>query len=230
MLKNRIRLMDFGISYFAEKPLTDLGTPPAFAAPEILFEKTAGQTTDLWALGCTIYTIRSNAKLFEIRWGGLPTECIGAMVEVLGPPPPKWDCLYFDDAGKLKPRVEASEDEDIPSWTDYVPDRISLSEIVANIADEYHGPPRKEDNRPREKLPTELELEAEGCTFGWPEEKPTITISKNEADKLEDLLQKVIRWDPDERPSAQELLAHEWFLGDFEDIETAEGAPLLFQS
>ena len=230
MLTGNIRLIDFGISYFADKAPSHLGTPPGFAAPEIFFEQAVGQSTDLWALGCTIYTIRSNAALFEIRWGGLPEECIGAVVEVLGPPPPKWNDLYFDEDGKPKPRGGASEGEEVPSWANYVPDRISLSEIAANIAEEYHGPPREEDDRLSEKLPTELKIEAEGCTFVRPKEKPTIAISKEEAEKLEDLLQKVIRWDPKERPSAQELLAHEWFLGDFEDRKTAEGAPDLFQS
>ena len=230
MLTGNIRLMDFAISYFADRPPVDLGTPPGFAAPEIFFEQTVGQGTDLWALGCTIYTIRSNATMFEIRWGGLPEECISAVVEVLGPPLPRWNDLYFDEDGKPKPRIGASEIGEKPSWADYVPDRIPLSVIAANIADEYHGLSREQDNRPREKLPTEVRMTAPGCTIVLPEEKPTVAIAKEEADKLEDLLQKVIRWDPNERASAQELLAHEWFRGDFEDRKTAEGAPDLFQS
>lgn len=232
-LIDEIRLMDFGIAFFADDAPEDLGTPPSFAAPEIWFERAAGKSTDIWALGCCLYTIRSNAMLIEITWGGTPVECIGGMIELLGALPKKWDRLYFNEEGLPRPRDEIKGEEGFPPWTvegvNEIP-QVPLSEIAANVADEYHGPPRIEDSAPREKLPHELEMEARGCYITWPKAKPNVVISPKEAKLFADLLGKIITWEPDERISAEELLNHPWFEADLEDAKTADDAPPLFQS
>ena len=232
-LEAEIRLMDFGIAFFADDPPIVLGTPPSFAAPEIWFERAASWSTDTWAMGCCLYTIRSNAMLFEITWGGTPVECIGGIVEVLGAPPKKWDCLYFNEEGLPASREKICEGEVAPPWImegEVQSPQVPLSEIAANVADEYHGPPRIEDNIPREKLPHELEMEERGCYITWPEAKPNVVISTEEAELFADLLGKVIRWEPSARTPAEELLRHPWFTAQIEDAKTASNAPPLFQS
>ena len=233
LLKDNVRLIDFGIAFFVDNPPEDLGTPPSFTAPEVWFERAAGKSTDLWALGCAIYTVRSNATMIETTWGGTSLECVGGMVELLGAPPKRWDCLYFDDQGNPKSRDEIPEAEDIPPWNhgeDGEAVRLPLSELARNVADEYHGPPRPKDNIPRPKGPYELEMEAQGRFIIWPKVKPNIEISTEEADLLGDLLGKLIKWEPDERTSAEELLEHPWLMNEFEDAKTAADAPPLFQS
>lgn len=233
LLKDSIRLIDFGIAFFVDNPPTDLGTPPSFTAPEVWFQRAAGKSTDLWALGCAIYTVRSNATMIETTWGGTPLECVGGMVELLGVPPKKWECLYFDNEGNPKSREEIPKDEDIPPWIDAKDGeaiRLPLSELAANVADEYHGPPRPKDNTPRPKGPYELEMEAQGRCIMWPEVKPNVEISSEEAELLGDLLGRLIKWEPDERTSAEVLLEHPWFVTEFEDARSASDAPSLFQS
>ena len=230
LLKDSIRLIDFGIAFFVDSPPEDLGTPPSFTAPEVWFEGAAGRSTDLWALGCAIYTVRSNATMIETTWGGTPLECVSGMVELLGAPPKRWDCLYFDDDDIPKPRNEIPEGEDIPPWTDGEAIRLPLSELAANVADEYHGPPRPKDSIPRPKGPYELEMEAKGRFIMWPEVKPNVEISTEEAELFGDLLGKLIKWEPDERTSTEQLLEHPWFVTKLKDAKTAADAPPLFQS
>ena len=231
-VKASVRVIDFGVAFFVDDPPEYLATPPSSTAPEVWFEKAAGRSTDLWALGCAIYTMRSNAALIEVTWGGTPLECVSGMVELLGIPPKRWDYLYFDDEGNAKPREDIGDGEDVPPWTEEGTGdaALPLSEIAANVADEYHGPPRPEESIPRAKGPYEQEMEAQGRYIIWPEVKPAVEISTEEAELFVDLLEKLIRWEPDERTPAEDLLGHPWFVAGIEDAKTADDAPPLFQS
>lgn len=87
-----------------DNPPADLSTPRSFTAPEAWFEMAAGKYTDLWALGCTLYTLRSGEVLVQLVWGGAPPEVIGKIREFLGPLPERWDRLWFDEMGMPKPK------------------------------------------------------------------------------------------------------------------------------
>lgn len=230
-IRDTIRIIDFGIAFFVDEPPKDLGTPPSFTAPEAWFEMAAGKSTDLWALGCTLYTLRSGATLIQLYWGGTPVEVIGEICSFLGPLPERWDRLWFDEEGMPKPRDETSGEDTPPSWTrEEAEETQNVYDLTAHITDEYHGPVRAEDQIEREKLPIELEIEAEGGRVIFPTEKPKQKISADEAASFADLLDKVLRWEPAERVSAEDLVRHPWFRGDFPDAQTADNAPPLFQS
>ena len=116
-LKHSIRVIDFGISFFLDEPPAFLGTPPSFVAPEKLFEDTAGISTDPWALGCTIYTLRSLMTLVRFTWGGSPFEVIGETSSFLEAPPERWNRLWIDDEGIARPREELEDCDELPAWT-----------------------------------------------------------------------------------------------------------------
>ncbi|KAI9834062.1 MAG: hypothetical protein M1819_003347 [Sarea resinae] len=230
-LKENIRLLDFGIAFFESSPPEFLGTPPGFMAPEGWFESKYGQGTDLWAVGCTIFTIRSGQPVIHIMLGGNPEEVIGKIVEVLGPLPSKWDSLYFDEECYPRPREEAG-DEAPPPWYEEDDETVALSlrEIAEGIEDEYHGPPRPEDLVEPPKLDYELEMEAQGITFILPPRKPMAKISRNEAIAFADFMCRILRYEPSERPSADELSKHHWLSEDYPDTRTVDGAPPWFRS
>ena len=231
-LRESIRIIDFGISFHVDNPPTFLGTPPSFLAPEAWFEKAAGKSTDLWALGCTLYTIRSGMILVQLCWGGTPIEAISEISEFLGPLPDRWDRLWFDDFGNPKPREEFPDHEELGPWTiEAERDTQNLHDLVAFVKDEYHGPvARAEDHIEREKLPIEMEIEARGGKVIHPPQKPEQVMDPKEIDSFADLLGMVLTWEPDRRASAEEVAKHPWFEGGFPEAETAEGAPPLFQS
>lgn len=78
-------LIDFGESFKASDPPEDLGIPAPYRSPEIILEKTAGVGSDLWALGCTLFEIRTGRKMFNL-FDDDDDAYLDAMVQVLGPP------------------------------------------------------------------------------------------------------------------------------------------------
>ena len=192
---------------------------------------TAGKSTDLWALGCTLYTLRSGVTLIQLFWGGTPLEVVSEICSFLGALPERWNRLWFDEEGMPQPREGVAGDESPPQWCSKAEERTqSLHDLVMHITDEYHGPSRAVDSVEREKLPIELEIEAKGGKVMYPPEKPKQSISSAEAASFADLLGNVLRWEPAERASAEILAKHPWFRTDIPDAQTAEDAPGLFQS
>jgi serine/threonine-protein kinase SRPK3 len=66
VLIGNIRIIDFGIAFFLGSPVKFLGTPSTYKAPEAWFEEAADFKTDIWALACTIYAIRSGKALLQM--------------------------------------------------------------------------------------------------------------------------------------------------------------------
>ncbi|KAK3946019.1 kinase-like domain-containing protein [Diplogelasinospora grovesii] len=93
-----IRILDFGRSYrTSEKvPLLPGAAPEAIRPPEVvvheLYKGKVGsiwsKAADIWAVGCTLYHIRSGGDLFYM-WGSLDDHLIRT-VELGGPPPKAW--------------------------------------------------------------------------------------------------------------------------------------------
>jgi len=177
-LRDNNSIIDFGISFLADDTPKDLGIPPRFTAPEAWFEMAAGKITDLWALGCTLYTLRSGVTLIQLFWGGTSLEVISGTCSFLGPLQERWDLLWFDEEGMPQSLEEMAGNESSPQWCNGVEEQPqSLQDLVMHITDEYHGLARAIDNVEREKLPIELEIEAKGGKVMYSPEKPKQPIS-----------------------------------------------------
>jgi serine/threonine protein kinase len=89
-LSDQIMIIDFGIAFLKEQSSNDIGTPKAYCAPEFNFHSPRSCSSDIWALGCTIFEIRTGTSLF--RYKGPPTrdQILISMIQVLGTLPDIW--------------------------------------------------------------------------------------------------------------------------------------------
>ncbi|RDL32476.1 uncharacterized protein BP5553_08932 [Venustampulla echinocandica] len=82
-------IIDFGESYDSSSPPEGLGIPPGCCSPELIFDSLVGIASDIWALACTIYELRSMSRLCE-TWDGDDDEVILQIVRLLGKLPEPW--------------------------------------------------------------------------------------------------------------------------------------------
>ncbi|RYP53555.1 hypothetical protein DL769_010495 [Monosporascus sp. CRB-8-3] len=66
-LVEEVTIIDFGESFRVNSPKDSLGIPPAYAAPELMFPETRalGFSSDVWALACVMFEIKTGDILFE---------------------------------------------------------------------------------------------------------------------------------------------------------------------
>ncbi len=90
----KICLSNFGESFDVRDPPEDLGIPQEYRAPEYVLDKRLGPESDIWALGCTLFEIRTGRRLFARDGIGTieddPDEHLARMAEVLGKFPEPW--------------------------------------------------------------------------------------------------------------------------------------------
>lgn len=86
---NQACVVDFGESFQVSQPPDDLGTPGPYRSPELILDKSAGIASDLWALGCKLFEIRTGRQLFA-TFGNEDDEYLDAMVLLLGKLPKPW--------------------------------------------------------------------------------------------------------------------------------------------
>jgi serine/threonine-protein kinase SRPK3 len=89
-LSDQIIIIDFGIAFLEEQSSNDIGTPKAYCAPEFNFHSLRSRSSDIWALGCTIFEIRTGTSLFRYRGAPTRDQILISMVQVLGTLPDIW--------------------------------------------------------------------------------------------------------------------------------------------
>ncbi|KAF6801056.1 protein kinase domain-containing protein [Colletotrichum musicola] len=196
-----VHVIDFGESFdVSQPPRARFGIPIDYAAPEVVFDKSGATAMDLWALGCTLYAIRLGQQLFNVFCliVGREVDKTAYMEEIsalLGPPPGSWLEYY-------EPEEESGDDDD--------DDDDEECDDGDDDDDEYEEfPPYSRGQRARsirEKIASCHDCKGEKC------EHPRYQlISEDEAVDLADLLEGLLRYEPEERLSAQEVLNHPWF-------------------
>ncbi|KAI5459299.1 kinase-like domain-containing protein, partial [Mariannaea sp. PMI_226] len=58
-------IIDFGEAFLAPEAPEDLGIPCVYRAPELVLDMEVGTGSDIWALGCTLFEIRTGRILFD---------------------------------------------------------------------------------------------------------------------------------------------------------------------
>lgn len=195
-LTEEIFLIDFGVSFPFEAPPRpqDIGVPFMYRPPETIFDSKYDQSSDLWSLGCLLFEIRAGIPLFS-RFMGTEDEIIRQWVQMKGKLPDAWWCSwnarssYFDESGK--PLLEGPNGQAMA--TEY-----PLDEMISDIGDE-DGDMDSEDGSTNERESRASMLELHGTK-----------LAEDEVRDMEDLLTKILRWNPEERMPVEQILQHRW--------------------
>ncbi|KAK4158236.1 kinase-like protein [Chaetomidium leptoderma] len=225
-----VQLLDFDQSFPTSSPPEDmLGTPPEFLAPEVAVGLSASPASDVWALGCSIFRLRSGQGPFSSIEVWSPGEALVIIVRTLGNLPDEWQRVLFDHQGQ--PTRDHEKGTPLPESTD----SRSLRDLVYNIYDKpENGIVETGKIRPGYQAWDEAENVPYPPSFADMAWKPKATkidnvylhgyddetdellkampkIPETEAALLHDLLSKVFVYDPAERITVEEMLSHSWF-------------------
>ena len=106
---NRIRIVDFGESFFiSAPPQQGTGIPVPVCELELISQGAVGAGSDTWALACTLFHILAGQNLFDCIYDD-PETVIRESMTPLGPPPEPWlktwktgrDLFFVDWAEEL---------------------------------------------------------------------------------------------------------------------------------
>lgn len=192
LLQDKIIVNDFGQSYVVAYPPLSYkpGTALNYQSPEARFGGRVGFETDVWALACAIFEIRAGFALFEPILGS-DVDILRQTVETLGRlPDPWWSAfeqrtLWFEEDGQ--PKSEQDQERAGLLLKAY---RSSIKAKLRGIGEQ--GVPSPNDEGPMI-------------------EKPGARLPEDEIELLADLLEKMLKYHPEERIRIQDVIQHPWF-------------------
>lgn len=192
-------LIDFGEAYEMSAPTPNLGIPQVYCPPEYALEGKVGVGCDIWALGCTLYEIRTGRKLFD-TFDDDADEVLCKVAMMLGEyPEPWWSETwgtrreFFEDETDADGRVrEVCRTAVAPQHSDVEPHPVVYQQA--------------EPRSLRDAIALGLFYENRDGPGGI-----QCSISEEEASLFADLLAKLLKYAPQERLSARTALEHSWF-------------------
>jgi len=185
-LTDQTCIIDFSESYDFSTPPQELGTPLSYCAPEIIFHNPAGPASDIWALACTLFEIRSGQLLVHAGFGD-EDDALLQMVQLFGKlPEPWWSSwekrdIWFNEEGVPDKLYHDGK----PSARRYTLEGI--------LAEGYH-----------------YTYFAKGIFSGEEGEKKSFTIPTDEIKDLVDLLGQMFKYQPNERITVAAVATHPW--------------------
>jgi serine/threonine protein kinase len=197
------KVIDFGQSFYVAEFQRGCGIPMDYRAPEVILEKNPGLPSDLWALGCVLFEIRTGLKLFPAYDN--EDEALTRMVKILGKlPEPWWSTGWvnrknnFDDGARLdctSDQITESTTSRSESPKERTPSTVTMQPWNAGDA---------------KSIQQRLRL---GLCYDPPGRLPYIRrpISPEEIETFSDLLGQLLQFDPNCRISAGDVLKHSWF-------------------
>ncbi|TVY89779.1 Serine/threonine-protein kinase, partial [Lachnellula willkommii] len=194
-------VIDFGESFDISEPPQVIGIPQIYCSPEYTIDKVVGVGSDIWALGCTLFEIRTGRKLFD-TFDDDQDEYLCKMVMMLGKlPEPWWSTTW--EARKL-----------------FFEDNVDGDGCVVEIRRELLQPDAGDGEVGFEasvvKVP-ELRSIKDAIIPGLFYENRygpggvRHDISQEETNLFSDLLIKIFRYNPKERLTASQVVDHAWF-------------------
>ncbi|KAJ7110479.1 kinase-like protein [Mycena epipterygia] len=136
---------------------------------------------DVWALGCAIFEIRAGFSLFDSFFGS-DTDVLRQTIETLGWLPDPW-------WGSFAERARCALAQEHPG--------IHIQALKSSIRTKLHSIGTEDD----------LPDGAEGPMV----EKSGVRLLEEEVELLGDLLDKMLRYRPEERIVMEEVVGHPWF-------------------
>ena len=92
-----VAVVDFGESFLSDTPTESCGIPIRYAAPEVLFNTSISKASDVWALVCTLFEIRTRQNLFDPDvWDGGMTGLMSALEFLLDDLPEPYKTIWFE--------------------------------------------------------------------------------------------------------------------------------------
>lgn len=241
VLSSEICIIDFDQSFSTTgaPPPGRPGIPAKYLAPEVAVGRPLSPASDVWALGCAIFRIRSGDDLFFDYDTNCPADALRLIVKAMGELPEEWQHTEFDKHGfpatdgkrgkgllilketqPLEDRVRRIVDE---------PPTLSINGRGETVElDEEPVPDIFEDD-PAVRVPYSAAFTSmlwkptavcvDGAYFAAYSETDETDemleafpkIPKSEAVLLIDLLTKVFAYDPATRLNAEDLALHPWF-------------------
>ncbi|RDL39936.1 uncharacterized protein BP5553_04276 [Venustampulla echinocandica] len=193
-------VIDLGQSFQVTDPPRDFAlTPEPYQSPELMLDKALGLGCDLWALGCTLFEIRTGGRLFG-KWANTDDAYLCDMANTLGKFPEPWWSTTWESRKKW--------------YKDEVDSQGRVISILNDLAKDNVVPEEPESNRdihPSGSLQGKL---AQGLRYevGWPSwDSFSRDISADEIEMFSDLLGKLVKFDPKDRLTAKAAQDHEWF-------------------
>lgn len=234
IIEPNVKLVDFDQCFpISSPPQKLLGTPIDFLAPEVAVGLAAAPASDVWALGCCIFRLRSGegpfSNPFEVT---SPADLMSYIIHTLGKDMPRnWqDTVLWDSQGQ--PTKDVSKGKPHEQWWDG--DERSLRDMVYNIWDEPKDrivqtgipkPERKWREHEHQPFPSYFSdmvwnpravkvdnIYLSGYSDDWGTLLEALPkIREPEATLLYDLLSKIFVYNPTSRLTAREILDHPWF-------------------
>ena len=232
-------LIDFDQAFRVTSPPKEmLGTPFSNLAPEVALGFPASPASDVWALGCSIFRLRSGRDLFGTFEVTSPADLLRAIMQVLGDLPTAWKTILFDKEGH--PTQDPANGE--PLWTHG--QSSSLKDLVSDIWDESSTKAGvRNENQPTPRDTTAKDVSVSGLSdetkqyntcfldmvynpmaaipgHVFEQDSSDIDqlvaslmtkIGEEEASLLTDLLSTLLAYDPADRPKVGEIMSHPWF-------------------
>jgi serine/threonine-protein kinase SRPK3 len=230
IISKDIKLIDFDQSFpVTSPPETLLGTPAEWLAPEIAVGHKPSPASDVWALGCSIFRLRSGECPFTGYEITSPGDLMRVVIQYLGDIPSSWGNPLFDYYGR--PTQDPSKGKPLDAWFD----KRTLKDIVNKIWDQpkggiiHTGKARLNPSSLCEKeitpypqcfsdmiwKPTATRID-NTYLHGYDDETDKLLeampkMSEQESILFYDLLSKIFIYDPSDRITAAEMLNHPWF-------------------
>ena len=186
-ISEEVLLIDLGEAFLeCYPPPKGVGTPVSYRSPELILEGKASSWSDVWALSCTMFEMRSGFPLFE-SFVGSPSEVFQEMVRILGTPP----SLYWPSL----------EQHDIYVRQNEASSGSSLGERIREIG-------------MNDEVSFRIPLETPSSGHQAPDlliEPSGNKVPEDEANILANLLQRTLDYMPKERSPADVIVKHRWF-------------------
>ncbi|KAI0973383.1 kinase-like domain-containing protein [Xylaria arbuscula] len=205
LITGEVCITDFGESFEISNPPPALGIPQIYLPPEYVLDKTIGASCDVWALACTLFEIRTGRRLFD-TFSYDQNVYLYSLVWILGKlPEPWWSTTWEARSCFLDDEVDA----------DGKVVRIGSSHQYETESDEEIANSRH-DSRPvyRKPEPRSIrELVYGDLVYGSRRKHGNIWRERKEAevDCFADLLERLLKYIPEERLGLADVLEHPWF-------------------
>lgn len=196
LLKMTPKLADFGLAQDGSQPGPFINPiqPDRYHAPEVLLGTGWSYSADIWNFAILVWDLLTGRTLFLDPGGeSQPYSAarhLSEMIGILGPVP----------SALLK------QEREMRYWR-WMPEVVNAEgQHCDNVVDYYGGPFFSDDGK-------FLYGDLVPRTRRWEDEAPAC-ISEHEKDMFFRFMRRMLRWQPEERPRARELMSDPWLNSD----------------